>query len=629
MPPAQADLFAWIDETGMDVLSGTITTAADRSGNGHDFTQAGTARPTRLDDAINGLAAFRCDGVDDCMICDVAGLNDMTVGILHRFNSLGAGFRSFFGARSGTAGPFDADIVGTSGTPSQSQYRGGAGDGSNGQLATSTGDAGDYVAGEWAITIVTTSGTTTRTVTLEVNGDEKPDGASANAPLARNRLVFGACYYNDTLSDHASMDIAAVLVFDRKLNRGERIQLGDYLNTIAGTGILPDWTELPTLDADSGAISSGAFDLDGDGNHEFISIAQLSSADPHFRVKRWDGNTYATVAEVMSAAEVSAELDRFGTGHDVADFLGTGRKDIVVLNSSNAGTTGTLYIFVNPGGDLSGEWVKLDLYPWSGVGVDANKITHADVKAASLWNNGRADVVVRDINGRIWIFRNTSAGGVISFAAPIFIQGTPREGLCLYDIAGAGRRDIVVNGAWIETPADPDDDWNVWPMDGAENFRAAAVTADSIADQAWKVEAGDFGGGNIGVVHANAEVLADNSPAKALGIHVLWRPADPRLGTWTITTLINTGKSWHNLALARLNGKLSVIAGISSVGLDTLPGRLSVWQGNGDGTFEAVEDIQTGTFVYSICVGRLDDKLVIFAPENWLDGFTRAYKRRR
>jgi VCBS repeat protein len=622
-------LKVWLEDSGADTTTNgaVISSVTDKSGNNNTFVQAtALSKPTLGTAAFgNNRSSFNFDGSDDYLECNITGVQEHTIIILWSPTTL-AGFKSIAGARGTTGGDFDAVLLGTSSSSSTPNYRRGIGSGSS--VVDVQGNVGDYVAGNWYITSARSTGTTTTACAQWVNAIAKGTGSSASAPLDIDKIVIGAGHYNNSVVDQYHSKIGAVLVYDRPLEDGEIRQVEEYLNLIYGYGVLADWINYPQLDSNSGALHIEAYDLDGDGSDEIISIASSDSSDPHFRIYKWNGYQFALVKDVISSAAVSAKLDRFGTEFEIADIDGDGRKEIVLVDSSNAGLTGSLLIYKHDG-SITGTWTETSLDTWSGSGV-GNLVTHAEVALGDLDADGKIDIVVRDISHGVWVFKNTSSGGVASVATRKFIATNPREGLFLADVYENGRLQIILNGVILDTPSDlVSGTYTIRAVEGMENWYPSSAGDEQVADYAAKVLYADFGGGNKMIVISSAEKLGNyaSSSTKPLGIKAYLRPADPINDTWTEVSLINTNYSWHSLRTVTINGNLSIVSALAGVGAENPTGRITFWEGNGNGTFDSATNIESGTQYYSLCVATVAGKIHLLTPQNWNSGAIKDWKK--
>jgi FG-GAP-like repeat/IPT/TIG domain/Secretion system C-terminal sorting domain len=135
-------------------------------------------------------------------------------------------------------------------------------------------------------------------------------------------------------------------------------------------------------------------------------------------------------------------VGNYGTGTypisvSISDLNGDGKPDLVTANSvsnnisilKNTSTTGT---------------ISFDVKTDYSTGPDPKKIAIGD-----LDGDGKPDIVVTNFNAgnasTISVFRNTSAGGTISFAPKTdYSTGNGSVGIAIADMNGDGKPDIVV-----------------------------------------------------------------------------------------------------------------------------------------------------------------------------------------
>ncbi len=186
----------------------------------------------------------------------------------------------------------------------------------------------------------------------------------------------------------------------------------------------------------------------------------------------------------------------------------------------------------------------------------------------------------------------------------------PREGLRLWDPDGNGRLDILLNGVWLETPADPQNEaFALHPIKGMEDWYAPDDTTASIRDYACKVDVADFNrDGRVDLVITNAEELSASSPSKPHGISVFLQPPDPIGDTWTEITVTTDHFAWHTLMVADfdVDGSADLLTAISAVGQDNAGDRISLWLNDGTGSAFGEQSLSTGETVYQGIIGDAD-----------------------
>lgn len=374
-----------------------------------------------------------------------------------------------------------------------------------------------------------------------------------------------------------------------------------------------------------GAIASVAADLDGDGRAEFATTASTGGIDPHFRIMDLDVGSGTFVMHAL--IDASGRQDRFGGDLAVADIDGDGFPDIVVPESNTADGPGRVSWFRNPGGNLGGVWTENVISVWTGGAGDS--VAHmSDVAVGDVNGDGWIDVVTRDISHGIFVLLRETGGG--GWRPRRFVATNPREGLALADLDGDGDLDVVLNGVWLETPADPQAGVYQLHAYGA-GWYPSSSGAIEIADYACQVETGDFNGdGRPDIAISNAEELNHGSPGKPTGIRVYLCPSDPTGLGWVEVVLEPQHYSWHSLELADFDGDgdLDVISGISDVGVDSAPPRIVLFLNGGNGASFTQAELDAGNYCYNASAGDADGDgdVDLLAPHHWNSGSIRFLK---
>lgn len=385
-----------------------------------------------------------------------------------------------------------------------------------------------------------------------------------------------------------------------------------------------------------GAIASATGDFNNDGRMEFVSTASSASSGFHFRVREFLPATQTfTNHTILPGSVIATRQDRFGGDLAVGDINRDGWLDIIVPESNNADGPGRVSWFQNPAGNLGGTWTEHVISTWSGTAGD--QVAHmSEVAVGDIDGNGWLDVVTRDVSHGCYVLLRDNIGGWLPRR---FIAANPREGLELWNPDGDGDLDILLNGAWLETPADP--------LNGAYQLRTIAAPwypagtgGSAVNDYASKVAAADFNqDGRKDVLISNAEELehAAASATKPTGIRLYLAPPNPVTGAWTEIILEPQHFSWHTLQVADLDrdGDLDVLSGVSEVGADTTPGRIVAYLNNGGGTNFTAQVVASGTDSQSTPIQLYNGTLAdadgdgdadLFAPDNWSSGPIRYYE---
>jgi hypothetical protein len=253
--------------------------------------------------------------------------------------------------------------------------------------------------------------------------------------LFRNNAVTGAI---DSLSlDSKSPFITglrpqSVVVGDVDLNGSLDMVTADYQSN--------DISCFPSskiLASGFGPIDVAVADIDGDGKPDIVSANALSFGISVFR----NANIY------IGTSAFDAKVD-FVTGFQpmaiaVGDLDNDGKPDIVIANSNN---DTTLDIAVLKNTSTTGAIDNTSFAPvvYFTAGKQASEVALGDIDG-----DGKPDIIVANQKSKsISILRNVTTNGVInagSFSAAVnFPAGTKPKSIALGDLNGDGRVDIVV-----------------------------------------------------------------------------------------------------------------------------------------------------------------------------------------
>jgi regulation of enolase protein 1 (concanavalin A-like superfamily) len=363
-------------------------------------------------------------------------------------------------------------------------------------------------------------------------------------------------------------------------------------------------------DGNVGALSTVAGDFNNDGRPEFVSATSKDSPGMHFRI--------------------------YGGDLDVGDMNNDGFLDIIVPDSDWRDLSGRVSWFENPRGDLGGVWKEHVISTWTGSPGDS--VAHmSEVAVGDIDGNGWLDVVTRDVSHGCFILLRSNDGS--GWQTRKFVATNPREGLLLWNPDGDGDLDILINGVWFETPADP--------LYGTYLLRTIAAPwyaanngLDAIQDYACQVGVGDFNGdGRDDFAITNSEELnnAPSTDSKPKGVRVYLSPPDPMNGTWTEVVLDLLHFSWHSLEISDIDrdGDLDIVSGISLVGADNAPPNIVAFLNDGTGMVFTKQTIDTGKDTLMADVNLYNATLAdadgdgdpdLFAPDNWATGPIRYYE---
>ena len=379
-----------------------------------------------------------------------------------------------------------------------------------------------------------------------------------------------------------------------------------------------------------GAGSSEGFDFDQDGRVEFVTIASSSSNPSHFRIH--DYNPLSESFEIISvrpSSEVSNRLDRFGGDIAWGDINGDGWVDIVVPDSDNSGNGegGAVSWFENPmsgpNNTLSDTWTEHIVYTWSGEGLE--DIAHmSEIDVGDINGDGVLDIVTRDIRNGVYILLQEEDQ---SGWQRIFVETNPREGLDLFNPDNDNDLDIILNGVWLETPANPFSGTYQVHTYGADWY-PTSNSSNNINDYACQIAVADFnndGREDIAISNSEELVNAASTDSKPLGIRVYLAPEDPKSDGWEEVIAETEHFAWHSLEPIDINndGAIDFISAITRVGADDAPPEINVYLNNGEGTeFSTLELNDANIFIYNGTVGDFDGDGDddFFSPNNFNSG---------
>jgi hypothetical protein len=291
------------------------------------------------------------------------------------------------------------------------------------------------------------------------------------------------------------------------------------------------------IDANNVAYERAVGDLDNDGYNDILAVPHTNSQDMYwFRYPDYIPRSLLTLdAGVHGYPYFRADDLR------LADIDQDGDLDVVSR--------------IGDSGDINGKvvWIENPTIPsgninntWNVHHVGANYYTK-DIVVADVDRDNKIDIITREQaatqiwfqdNPNTWSMRNISHG--------------EREGMDLGDLDSDGDMDIVLNGFWFETPANP---------------RIDSYLQHTI-DAKWFTQNVGWEGNSCKVAVAdidnNDTMDVVFSQSEYVGFPVSWYSADdPINGPWSEHIIISQCDDCHNLQAADFNDDdfIDVLAG--------------------------------------------------------------------
>jgi len=207
-----------------------------------------------------------------------------------------------------------------------------------------------------------------------------------------------------------------------------------FVLTFAGTGVITSSSFATKADFATALVPRiiAAGDLDGDGKPDLAVTYWNSYAVSVFR------NT-STINSVSFASRLDVALNGSRGFVRITDLDGDGKPDLIVTNGDTTGANpGVISVFRNTStsGNISFA-AKVDF---------ALDRSGGDIGITDLDGDGKPDMAVPDwANNTVYVFRNTSTPGAISFAPKINLTtGTNPWDVATGDIDGDGEPDLAV-----------------------------------------------------------------------------------------------------------------------------------------------------------------------------------------
>lgn len=260
---------------------------------------------------------------------------------------------------------------------------------------------------------------------------------------------------------------------------------------------------------------------------------------PGAEILEWDSNTGEWIATSFAGrtarSTVVGQWRTNATWVDVAvgDFWGTGRKAVIGRD------------------DITDEWWAT----WSvGSGVSTRRLkswglgSYADTQFADLNQDGRTDIISRDVSTGRWYELTSSTSGSVSTILLAATNPTSRyDDVRFADLTGDGKLDILARKT--ETSS-----WDLLLSQSSESFQVVSYSIDYASFRSVNLATGDFNGdGKTNLF------LRDSGTNNWLGLSVTgssvvsqpWNQWNAYASNWTNATVLDFDGDGDNDLLAR------------------------------------------------------------------------------
>ena len=171
-------------------------------------------------------------------------------------------------------------------------------------------------------------------------------------------------------------------------------------------------------------------DIDGDGKPDIVAVNATSNTVSVLQ----NNSSGSSIGSASFKGKMDFSVDANPSAISIGDVDGDGRPDVVVayqlgkqvsvlLNNSSAGAVSFL--------------AKTDF---------SCRGNSSAVAIGDIDRDGKPDIVVANfLNNNVSVLKNSTAGGGLSFAGPVdFVTGNAPGSLCISDLDGDGKADLVV-----------------------------------------------------------------------------------------------------------------------------------------------------------------------------------------
>ncbi|HEV8512031.1 MAG TPA: FG-GAP-like repeat-containing protein [Cyclobacteriaceae bacterium] len=171
--------------------------------------------------------------------------------------------------------------------------------------------------------------------------------------------------------------------------------------------------------------------------HDEIQVINTSlglmgySKDPFFQ--SYGGINPFNVSQLSTQSDFNSESALYDL--TTADFDGDGKQDVATANNGST----NISVFLNTGSPGTISFTKSLLTP----NVNTLHVTSADLNG-----DGKPEILVTELNGsRVFIFKNNSTPGSLSFGAPtsITIPGSKVSSIVIRDVDFNGKPDLIAS----------------------------------------------------------------------------------------------------------------------------------------------------------------------------------------